>query len=317
EDGISVFYSAELIDAEDEQFTKIPVHIDYVTDYGSPNSHLDGTGVVSFIEWRPEFAEARFVAKSGSWQKGEEVPAGFKMLTLSEVGKMSKRYFNVVNPDDIVAQYGADCFRMYEMFLGPIQQAKPWDTKGIDGVFKFLRRFWSLFEDEQGNWSADQSQPSESALKVLHQTIKKVREDVERFSFNTSVSAFMICVNELKKEECHSTQILEPLVRLIAPFAPHVAEELWHRLHASHSDGVSVHLTGLPQYDEQFLTESEVIYPVCINGKKRGELGLGIDVPQKEVEALVKDLEVVQKWTEGKPIRRIIVIPNKMINVVI
>ena len=317
ENGKSIFFSAELVDPDDDQFTKIPVHIDYVSDYGSPNSHLSATGVASFIDWRPEFSDALFVAKSGTWQKGQDVPTGLKIITLSEVGKMSKRYFNVVNPDDIVAQYGADCFRMYEMFLGPIQQAKPWDTKGIDGVYKFLRRFWSLFEDEQENWIVNQTTPSESAIKVLHQTIKKVREDVERFSFNTSVSAFMICVNELKKEECHSHQILEPLVRLIAPFAPHVAEELWHRLHDSIAGMTSVHLTDLPEYDEQYLTESEVVYPVCINGKKRGELGLGVNVPQQEVEAMVKDLEVVQKWTEGKPIRRIIVIPNKMINVVI
>ena len=316
EDGQSVFYSADLVDPSDEAFTKIPVHIDYITDYGSPQSHLTAAGLTRFIAWRPEYAAARFVTKSGTWQTDSDNEASIKMLTYSEVGKMSKRYFNVVNPDDIVDQYGADCFRMYEMFLGPIQQAKPWDTKGIDGVFKFLRRFWSLYEDDQGNWVVNQEKPGETAMKSLHQTIKKILEDVDRFSFNTCISAFMICVNDLKKEECHSVEILEPLVRLIAPFAPHVAEELWQRLHPGEIGG-SVHHAGLPELEEKYLTESEVVYPVCINGKKRGEIGLAVDMPQDEVEHMVRDLEVVQKWTEGKSIRRIIVVPNKMINVVI
>ena len=241
--------------------------------------------------------------------------SGEAYLKLShEFGKMSKSKYNVVNPDDIVDRYGADCFRMYEMFLGPIDQAKPWDTNGIDGVSKFLRRFWSLFFDEQGNWNVIWEEPSKEELKVLHTAIKKVNEDIERLSFNTCVSAFMVAVNELKKLRPCKGAVLRELVLLIAPFAPHIAEELWQRLGGEGS----IHLLGkYPKANEDYLQEDAIEYPLAINGKTRGTHAFPAGASREELEKAALELEVVRKWINGKTVRKVIVVPKRMINIVV
>ena len=315
----SIFICASLANDLSE-LTKIPVHVSFVKDYGHATaSYLDEEGLDKFVEWRPEFKDAIFTSPAGQWQSGilkrtSEQP--FKLITHSEVGKMSKRYYNVVNPDDVVAEYGADCFRMYEMFLGPIQQAKPWDTKGIDGVYKFLKKFWSLFYNDQGIWQVNHAEPTEDELKILHQTIKKVSLDIEKFAFNTCVSTFMVCVNELRRLNCNKYEILEPLTRMIAPFAPHLAEELW-QIMRNEKDSISIHQAALPLYHEKYLIESEIIYPICINGKKRSEITLPVDMDRQVIIDLARENETVKKWTEGKPIKNIIVVSGKMINVVV
>ncbi|MCB0585470.1 MAG: class I tRNA ligase family protein, partial [Phaeodactylibacter sp.] len=298
------FVSADLLDQyPDTEWAMIPVHVDFVSEYGKDHSYLNRNGIDQFREWRPDFREATFITNAEG-----------KLVTKSEVGKMSKRYFNVVNPDDVVARYGADCFRMYEMFLGPIEQAKPWDTQGIDGVSKFLRRFWGLFFNKQGAFEVSEEQPSKEELKVLHAAIKKVREDIERFNFNTCVSAFMIASNDLKKVNCNKKAILEQLVILIAPFAPHVAEELWHRL----GNPGSVHRdAGYPEFNPEFLKQDAIKYPIAINGKTRATVDFPVDATKEELEKAALELEAVQKYIDGKTIRKVIVVPKRMINIVV
>jgi leucyl-tRNA synthetase len=241
-----------------------------------------------------------------------------------EVEKMSKSKLNTVNPDDLVIKYGADTFRMYEMFLGPVEMSKPWDTKGIEGVHRFLKKLWRLFYDEVTGpiWTTSAPSPLERAggeaptdaeLKVLHKTIKKIEEDTERFSFNTGVSAFMICVNELTDLKCHKKEIIEPLLILLAPYAPHIAEELWHEL----GNTTTVLDATFPQWNEKYLKETSKAYPVAINGKTRTELTLDLNATQQQVEELVLKDVVVLKWLEGKPPKKIIYVKNKMINVVV
>lgn len=317
EGGISRFYSADIAESmSNVEFARIPVLIDYVSKYGSADSHLTIEGIKQFIAWRPEYKTASFNSKEGIWQNGmfsaKDGGKDMTFLTKSEVGKMSKRYFNVVNPDVVVAQYGADCFRMYEMFLGPIEQSKPWDTNGIDGVSKFLRKFYNLYANQDQPIITDEA-PSKAELKTLHATIKKVSEDIEKFSFNTCVSAFMMAVNDLKKANCHKRDILDPLVRLIAPFAPFMAEELWHML--GHEG--SIHHSDFPSYNEEYLKEDEVVYPVCINGKKRDEIALATGMDKADIEAQVLALDNVVKWMDGKPAKKIIVVPNRMVNIVV
>lgn len=223
------------------------------------------------------------------------------------VEKMSKRWGNVVNPDDMVDQYGADVFRMYEMFLGPIEQSKPWDTKGITGVSNFLRKLTRLFEN------LNDDKPSADELKTLHKTIKKVNEDIENFSFNTSVSAFMICVNELTDAKCGKREILEPLTILLSPFAPHTAEELWVKL--GHEPSVTQQ--SYPEHNEEFLVESSIEYPVQFNGKTRFNIAVAADLDRKGIEGAVLADERSAKWTEGKTIRKVIVVPGRIVNIVV
>ncbi|MFN3940986.1 MAG: class I tRNA ligase family protein, partial [Chitinophagales bacterium] len=230
-----------------------------------------------------------------------------------EIDKMSKRYHNVVNPDDVIAEYGADCFRLYEMFLGPIEASKPWDTKGISGVSGFLRKFWRLYYDEKGNLRLTDGQPTAAENKVLHKCIKKVSEDIERLSFNTAVSAFMIAVNNLHELKCTNKNILQQLLRLLAPFAPFITEELWEAC----GETTSVHLAGWPQLNAAFLVESTFTYPVSINGKVRTNIELALDTPKEEIEKAVLALGSVLKWTEGKAPKKVIVVPGKIVNVVI
>lgn len=253
-----------------------------------------------FKAWRPEFATAEFVDEDGKYICGWSVE------------KMSKSMFNVVNPDDIVENYGADTLRLYEMFLGPLEQSKPWDTNGIDGVHRFLRKLWNLFHtSEQLNLSTDA--PTKEELKSLHKLIKKVSTDIEAFSFNTSVSAFMICVNELTTLKCRKKTILQELIIILAPFAPHIGEELWHAL----GNENSVCDAPWPTYNEDYLKEDVVKYAVAFNGKVRFDLEFAADAPKEEVEKSVIESEQAKKWLEGKEPRKIIFVPRKMVNIVL
>ncbi|MGF2414329.1 MAG: class I tRNA ligase family protein, partial [Ferruginibacter sp.] len=229
------------------------------------------------------------------------------------VEKMSKSKYNVVNPDDVVDKYGADTFRMYEMFLGPVEASKPWDTKGIEGVHRFLRKLWRLFNDElKGKvWNNDKATDAE--LKILHRTIKKIEEDTEKFSFNTAVSAFMICVNDLFDVKCHKKEVLEKILILLVPYAPHIAEELWSQLG---NEGTILD-AQYPTFNAALLVESSKEYPVSINGKVRTNINLSLDLQQADVEKIIAENEVVQKWLEGKAPKKVIYVKNKMINVVI
>ncbi len=236
-----------------------------------------------------------------------------KFLCSWEVEKMSKSKYNVVNPDDMVEQYGADCFRMYEMFLGPIEVSKPWDTKGITGVSSFLRRFWSLFFDGKGAFFLSPEAPTREEWRVLHTCIKKVSQDIERFSMNTCVSHFMICVNELKKLNCTKNEILSPLVVLIAPFAPHLAEELWHQM----GHNTTVCDATWPQLNEEYLKTDSIVYPVQINGKHRGNLDIATDMSTADIEKLTMEQDFVQRNIAGTTVKKFIVVPGRIINIVV
>lgn len=277
-----------------KQYDTTPIHVDVNI---VSNDILDTD---AFRAWRPEYADAEFVLEDGKYVCGWAVE------------KMSKSMFNVVNPDDIVERYGADTLRLYEMFLGPVEQSKPWDTNGIDGVNRFLRKFWNLYwrGDE---WLVTDEEPSADALKSIHKLIKKVTGDIENFSYNTSVSAFMICVNELTAMKCRSRAVLEPLVILLAPFAPHIAEELWHRL--GHDTSVTV--APWPEYDEKYLVENSVKYPVSFNGKVRYTLTLPASATKEEVEAAALADPAAAKWLDGKTVRKTIVVPGKIVNIVV
>ena len=293
----------------------IPIHIDFVKDYGSADSHMDAESLLSFVEWRPEYKTASFVTSTGDKVRRDDLVSGdldIKLYTKSEVGKMSKRYYNVVNPDDVVSEYGADTFRLYEMFLGPIEQSKPWDTQGIEGVSKFIKKFWSLFFVNEG-FSISDDEPTKAEYKTLHQAIKKVSADIEKFSFNTAISAMMICVNELKKNNCNKKGILEPLVRLVAPFAPFMSEELW----AMMGNEYSVHKAAYPEFDESYLVEDSFEYPVCVNGKKRTLKSYPAAASKDEMERDAVSLDEIQRWIEGKNVVKVIVVPKRMINIVV
>jgi leucyl-tRNA synthetase len=218
-----------------------------------------------------------------------------------------------VNPDDVIANYSTDTLRMYEMFLGPLEQSKPWNTNGIDGVFRFLRKFWNLAHDSAGKFSVSDAEPTKEELKVLHKTIKKVDQDVNNFSFNTSVSEFMICANELGSLKCNKRKVIEPLVIALAPFAPHITEEMWSLL--GHKD--SVLTQSFPAYDEKYLVESSFNYPISINGKVRAEMNFALDMPKEDIEKQVLASEIVQKWTEGKTPKKVIVVQGRIVNVVL
>lgn len=257
--------------------------------------------IAAFKRSRPDYADAEFILENGKYICG------------SRLEKMSKRYQNVVNPDDIVQKYGADTFRMYEMFLGPVDQDKPWDTKGIEGVHRFLKKLWRLFFDEQKGLIVTSDVPTKDELKTLHKTIKKIEEDTERFSYNTSVSAFMVCVNELTDLKSHKREILEPLIILLAPYAPHIAEELWHLL----GNAATILGAAFPGFEEKYLVETTKEYPVSINGKLRTQLVMDLNADQKQVEKIVLQNQVVQKWLEGKQPKKIIYVKGKMVNVVV
>lgn len=315
--GKQEFYSADMIDPDEmDQYAKIPVLIDFVSDYGTESSHLTKKGLDQYIAWAPDFKNAVFHGENGIYSAGEMLEGDedkFKYHTISEQGKMSKSQYNVINPDDIVDQFGADCFRMYEMFLGPIEQDKPWNTHGIEGISKFIARVWNLFRDQEGNDLLTDEKPTGEELKILHTAIKKVREDSAKFSFNTCISAMMVAVNEWRKLNCHKKDILHPFVRLIAPFAPFIAEELWEML----GEKPSVHHAQLPEYDESLLVDDEVEYPLCINGRKRAAAKFPADLDQKTLEEKAREVPDLQKWIDGKTIVKVIIVPGRMINFVV
>jgi len=291
-----------------EGYNVQPLHVDV--------NIVDGyeLDIEAFKKWKPEYADAEFVFEDGtasfSCSLGNQE---LKYICGSEVEKMSKSKFNTVNPDNLVDKYGADTFRMYEMFLGPVEQSKPWDTKGIEGVHRFLKKLWRLFYDEQKGQVWTDESPNPEELKVLHRTIKKIEEDTERFSFNTAVSAFMIAVNELTDLKCSKKAILENILVLLTPYAPHIAEELWHKL----GNNSSVLNAPYPVFEEKYVTEYSKSYPVAINGKTRTEINIDLEATQQQVEAIVMANDIVQKWLEGKPPKKIIYVKNRMINVVI
>jgi leucyl-tRNA synthetase len=266
--------------------------------------------IYKFRKWKPEFVNAEFIFENG---KSTVFGETGEYICGSAIEKMSKSYFNVVSPDAIIDNYGADTLRMYEMFLGPIEQSKPWSTQGIDGVFKFLRKVWNLCHDAAGTFKISEAEPTREELKVLHKAIKKVEQDIENFSINTSVSEFMICVNELGSLKCNKRAIIEPLVIALSPFAPHIAEELWEKL--GHTE--SILNASYPKFDEQYLTESSFNYPISINGKVRAEMNFALDMPKDDIEKVVLASEIVQKWTEGKPPKKVIVVQGKIVNVVL
>jgi len=255
--------------------------------------------VEALRNWQPQYNNAEFILEDGKYIVGREVE------------KMSKRWFNVVNPDDICNEYGADTLRLYEMFLGPLEQAKPWNTAGITGVYNFLKKLWKLYADDNGVKVTD-TEPTKDNLKTLHKTIKKVSEDIENFSFNTSVSTFMICVNELTAQKCSSKEILEPLAVLMAPYAPHIAEELWANL----GNSISVSEAAFPIFEEKYLVESNKNYPVSFNGKMRFMLELPLDMGKDEMEKTVMADERTQKQLDGRTPKKVIIVPGKIINLV-
>ncbi len=284
------------LDAEavEHKVDKIHVDVNFVDGY-----ELD---LDAFKQWRNgEFVQAEFGLEDGKYVCG------------SEVEKMSKSKFNTVNPDDLVEKYGADTFRMYEMFLGPVELSKPWDTKGIEGVHRFLKKLWRLFYDDLKGQVWTTGKATDAELKVLHKAIKKIEEDTERFSFNTAVSTFMICVNELSELKCTKKDILEQLLILLTPYAPHISEELWAQL----GNKTSILDAAFPKFESDYLRESSKAYPVAINGKTRLEMTLSLEVTQQEVEAIILADATVQKWLEGKQPKKIIYVKNKMINVVV
>jgi len=255
----------------------------------------------AFKSWMPEYADAEFVLEDGKYICGWAVE------------KMSKSMFNVVNPDVIVEEYGADTLRLYEMFLGPLEASKPWDTNGIDGVHKFLKKLWRLFHNENNEFVVSTDEPTKAEYKVLHKTIKKIQDDIERFSFNTSVSAFMICVNELNSLKCSKKVILEELLALLAPFAPHITEELWKLC----GNEESITDAKFPVLNESYLQEDVHAYPVSFNGKMRFLLELSLSLSKDEIEQAVMNNEQAQKWIDGKTPKKVIIVPKKIINIVV
>ena len=286
----NTFVSAGL--KKDYDVTPIHVDVNIVS-----NDVLDTD---KFRAWRPEFNDAEFILEDGKYVCGYAVE------------KMSKSMFNVVNPDDIVERYGADTLRLYEMFLGPLEQSKPWDTNGIDGVNRFLKKLWGLFYKGDTLMVTDDA-PSKDALKSLHKLIKKVTWDIENFSYNTSIAAFMICVNELTAMKCHTRSILEQLIVVLAPFAPHIAEELWHVL----GNTTTICDARWPEFNEEYLKESTVTMAVSFNGKARFNIEVAAGTSQPEIEKIALEHEGAAKWLEGKTIRKIIVVPNKIVNIVL
>jgi leucyl-tRNA synthetase len=289
--GTRKYVSLGLKDQYDTQEIHVDVNI-------VQNDVLD---LEAFKAWGPEYTDSEFILEDGKYICGWAVE------------KMSKSMYNVVNPDMIVERYGADTLRMYEMFLGPLEQSKPWDTAGIEGVHRFLRRFWNLFFDKNGEFAVTGETPDKAELKILHRTIKKTQENIENFSFNTAVSAFMITLNELQELQCHKRDILEPLVITLSPFAPHISEELWEIL--GHTESITG--ASFPVCNEEFLVENCFSYPVSFNGKTRFMLELPLDMEAKSVEATVLAHDSSKKWLEGKSPKKIIFVKGRIINVVI
>ena len=290
--GESTFVSAGL----KESYQTTPIHVD-ISLVSNDRLNIEG-----FKAWRTEFENATFILE----------PTG-EYLCGYEVEKMSKSKYNVQTPDELVERFGADTLRMYEMFLGPVEQSKPWDTKGITGVHGFLKKFWRLFHPS-GTFEVNDAIPSLEHYKILHKTIRKIREDLDRFSFNTGVSNFMICVNELTEAKGNYREILEPLTVLLAPYAPHITEELWALL--GHEPG-SLYNAPYPTVNPAYLVESQHEYPVSINGRMRFKMTLSLSLNKEEIETIVMSEPQTIKWLEGKDPKKIIIVPGKIVNLVI
>jgi leucyl-tRNA synthetase len=290
-EGTNVFVSKNKINGQNVQ----PIHTD--VSFVNASEELD---IEKFKKFREDYKDAEFICEDNG-----------KYIVGREIEKMSKSKYNVVTPDDICNEYGADTLRLYEMFLGPLEQAKPWNTAGISGVFGFLKKLCRLYFDDNGSIVAN-DEPTKDSLKSLHKTIKKVAEDIESFSFNTSVSQFMICVNELSTQNCHSRAILEPLAIVISPYAPHIAEELWSLL----GNTGSIATVPFPALEEKHLVESDKEYPVSFNGKMRFTMVLPLDLTKEQIEEIVMKDERTIKQLEGKMPNKVIIVPGKIINLV-
>jgi leucyl-tRNA synthetase len=291
-EGTNTYVSKNKIEGQKVQ----PIHADVLLVNTS-----DELDTEKFKNSREEYKNAKFITEDNG-----------KYIVGREIEKMSKSKYNVVTPDDICNEYGADTLRLYEMFLGPLEQAKPWNTAGISGVFGFLKKLWRLYFDDNG-LIVNNATPTKDNLKSLHKTIKKVAEDIEGFSFNTSVSQFMICVNELSTQNCHSRAILEPLTVLISSYAPHIAEELWSQL----GNSGSISTVAFPSLDEKHLVESNKEYPVSFNGKMRYKATLDLSLSIEEVQAHVLEKPETQKWLEGKKPKKVIFVKGKIVNIVV
>lgn len=290
--GTNTFVSHGLI----KEYKTSPLHVD-VNIVENEVLNLE-----KFKKFRPEFETAEFILENGKYICGVEVE------------KMSKSKFNVVNPDDIISRYGADTLRMYEMFLGPLEQSKPWNTNGIEGVFKFLRKFWRLFHNEAWEFSVSDAEPSKAELKSLHKIIRKVEEDVERFSFNTSVSSFMIAVNELTDLKCNNRAILQDMVIVLSSYAPHICEELWTLL--GNPVG-SLSYAPYPKFNSAYLVEDEFAYPISINGKTKMNLNISLSLEPKAIEEFVLANADVQRYLDGKAPKKVIVVKGRIVNMVV
>ena len=289
--GSNTFVSLGLKDNHDTSAMHVDVNI----------VHNDQLNLEKFKAWRPDLANAEFILEDGKYHCG------------AEVEKMSKSKYNVVNPDDIIERYGADTLRLYEMFLGPLEQFKPWNTNGIDGVYKFLRKLWNLYHPGNGGFAISETPASKGEFKALHKAIKKMEEDMTNYSFNTSVSSFMICVNELTALGCNKREVVQPLAILISPYAPHIAEELWSLL----GQTTSITRAAFPEFREEYLVESNFEYPVMINGKLRAKLDLPLTLTVPEIEKVALEDAQVQKWLEGKAPKKVIIVPGKIVNLVV
>jgi leucyl-tRNA synthetase len=279
---------------EDREAYTYPMHVDISL---VRNDILD---IEAFKKWQPEFENAYFVLEENKYICGWEVE------------KMSKSKYNVQNPDDVVNEYGADTLRLYEMFLGPVEQSKPWDVAGIEGVHRFLRKFWRLFFDSSDNFYLNDDEPTRDELQLLHKTLKKVQEDIERYSYNTAISSFMVAVNNLQDLHCNKRAILEPLMIALSPFAPFITEELWHL--AGHTN--SIHEANFPIYDEKYTTDDTCTYAISFNGKTRFTLDIDIAADEETVKNIVLEHPQSQKWLEGKEPKRVIVVKGKIVNIV-
>jgi leucyl-tRNA synthetase len=290
--GTNTFVSHGLI----KEYKTSPLHVD-VNIVENEVLNLE-----KFKKFRPEFETAEFILEGGKYICGVEVE------------KMSKSKFNVVNPDDIISRYGADTLRMYEMFLGPLEQSKPWNTNGIEGVFKFLRKFWRLFHNDAWEFSVSDAEPSKAELKSLHKIIRKVEEDIERFSFNTSVSSFMIAVNELTDVKCNKRAILQEMVIILEPYAPHICEELWVLLG---NPAGSLSYAAYPTFNPEYLVEDDFAYPISINGKTKMNLSIPLSLDVKDTEAFVLANADVQRYLDGKTPKKVIVVKGRIVNMVV
>ena len=294
-DADGKMHSFDMIANDLSNYREVRILIDLIQDDESID--LDG-----LRKWQPQFEHMSFVTN----EQG-------KIIVKREVDKMSKRWYNVVTPDDLCDKYGADTLRMYEMFLGPLEQSKPWDTKGITGVHGFLKKYWRLFH-QNGSFEVSEGEASKEAMKSLHKTIKRLRDDLDRYSFNTGVSSFMICVNELTDQKCNNREVLTQLSILMSPYAPHITEEIWSKLK---EDDSSIFDQTYPVFEEQYLKESDFEYPVSFNGKLRFKVSLSVELSSKEIEAHILNMPEAQKYLEGKTPKKTIIVPGRIVNFVI